>query len=329
MDFIEKLLIYTFLFIIIFSITYLLVIIILRFFCEIIKTIHGLIKNCECPKVESALKKIKEGVGKKWNKIAIEKYKQRIKDSWEILLREERTKTNKYLCITFILYVISCSIFIQDFNILLFYLSIFKGIILFFLISVFIKVIITLIKEVLQFFNKVKGEKIEEEMQFVKGIKELINGGNSIKIRKLLQYTREIPPEKLAIILREFSVPDLNKLKYILQKDIEQRTIKINWNVIIKIVTIVASLIGGEKAIGYMNHAEQSNIAANISALLFIFIILITNFIYSVIVDDIPISSKYLLLQVDYIIDIKEKGARKSIKQVSKLKLNRQYRKRI
>jgi hypothetical protein len=129
-------------------------------------------------------------------------------------------------------------------------------------------------------------------------------------IGNIIKYTKEITPEKLVDILRGFSVPDLNKLIYTLQKDIEQRTIKINWSLILKLIPFIGAVFGTEQYvkgyIGEVNQGDSSIIIVFTAAILDYLIIWFLCYLYGVLIEEIPITSKYLLYQLEYTVEEKK-----------------------
>lgn len=248
-------------------------------------------------------KEVRKNIVNIWNRIVLWE-----KESWYII--KERKNIYTFLCgILILTFVMSVSMLICYRIILFRLLKISVKIVLLILFLLLLVIIIKKVRES-KYLKKVIETPIKDEKQFVRELRGLVKGGNNVMIGNIIKYTKEITPEKLVDILRGFSVPDLNKLIYTLQKDIEQRTIKINWSLILKLIPFIGAVFGTEQYvkgyIGEVNQGDSSIIIVFTAAILDYLIIWFLCYLYGVLIEEIPITSKYLLYQLEYTVEEKK-----------------------
>lgn len=289
--------------------------------CFVIKKII----NCIVNKRQD--KEVRKNIVNIWNRIVL----------WEkesLYIIKERKNIYNFLCGILILTFLMCVSMLICYRIILFRLL--KILVKIGLLILFLLLLVIIIRKVREsnYFKKVIETPIKDEIQFVRELSELVKGGNNVMIGNIIKYTKEITPEKLVDILRGFSVPDLNKLIYTLQKDIEQRTIKINWSLILKLIPFIVAVLVPEQYvkgyIGEVNQGDSSSIIVFTAAVLDYLIIWFLCYLYGVLIEDIPITSKYLLYQLEYTVEEKKqkKIDNQEVRLVRFSKIDRRRRKK-
>lgn len=165
---------------------------------------------------------------------------------------------------------------------------------------------------IIGFFRKkeepqLTGEGINLKAKFEKIVDEDVTAKEIIEIYKDLERASV---EKHITALNEFKTKDLNKIKFILEKDKKQRAVKIPWSVIIPtfITTFIGILKLAENEIDKIKEVLTIILGG---AILFI-ITLCYEYYTRAYKEKIPIDSDYLILQIDSIVEQKKDKEKKN-----------------
>lgn len=178
-------------------------------------------------------------------------------------------------------------------------------------IDMLVLVLITL-HTILGFFRgkeepQLTGEEINLKAKFEKIVDEDVTAKEILEIYKDLERTSA---EKHITALNEFKTKDLNKIKFILEKDKEQRTVKKPWSVIIS--SFITTFIGILKLAENEIDKIKDVLAMILGGAILILILVCFNYYIKVYTEKIPIDSDYLKLQIDSIIEQKKDKEKKN-----------------
>lgn len=190
-----------------------------------------------------------------------------------------------------------------------------KSIVNILFIILFIDVLVLvfiILHTILGFFKKKeKPQLTEEEINLKAKFEKIVDKGVTAKeILKIYKDLERTSVEKHITTLNEFKTKDLNKIKFILNKDKEQRAVKIPWSVIIP--TFITTFIGILKLAENEIDKIKGALAIILGGAILFLIILCYEYYIRAYKEKIPIDSDYLILQIDSIIEQKKDKEKKN-----------------
>lgn len=174
----------------------------------------------------------------------------------------------------------------------------------------------------------------KKEVQFVERLNEIIkSNGTILEVNRLIWDIDKISPNILSKDLKRASIPELNKLKYILEKSKSHKNIRILFSAISPIILLALKEIIKKflnqpynKIIYYIN-SHQNEYLIILTLLLWILLLwglVLANNLIAILFYKIPITIDYLLVQINSVIELKkEKEKEKNKEKISEINRNR------
>lgn len=161
----------------------------------------------------------------------------------------------------------------------------------------------------------------KKEIQFVERLNEIIKSNGTIhEVNMLIRDIDKISPNILSKDLKRASIPELNKLKYILEKSKSHKNIRILFSAISPIILLALKEIIKKflnqpynEIICYINSHQNAYLIILILLLwiLLLWGLVLANNLIAILFYKIPITIDYLLVQINSVIELKKEEEKK------------------